>query len=163
MYEINVRNDHPALYFAADELKKYLRMMLPEGGDIPVGRGEGGFRVGLLDERSDDDTVFIETGETGGEILGSNPGAALIAVYRYLRLCGCRWLFPGEDGEWIPVLDALPPVSYRRTADHRYRGQCNEGAESQRAMLETIDFSPKLALNSYMLEFDVPFYYYDTY
>ena len=24
-------------------------------------------------------------------------------------------------------------------------------------------FSPKLAMNSYMLEFDVPFYYYDTY
>ena len=86
MYEINVRNDHPALYFAADELKKYLRMMLPEGGDIPVGRGEGGFRVGLLDERSDDDTVFIETGETGGEILGSNPGAALTPSRRQRRL-----------------------------------------------------------------------------
>ena len=108
MYEINVRNDYPILHFAADELKKYLRMMLPEGGDIPIGRGEGGFRIGLLSEQSDDDTVVIDTSETGGEILGSNPGAVLIAVYRYLRLCGCRWLFPGEDGEWIPVLDALP-------------------------------------------------------
>ena len=100
MYEINVRNDYPILHFAADELKKYLRMMLPEGGDIPIGRGEGGFRIGLLSEQSDDDTVVIDTSETGGEILGSNPGAVLIAVYRYLRLCGCRWLFPGEDGDW---------------------------------------------------------------
>ena len=163
MYEINVLGDHPILSFAADELKRYLRMMRPEGGEIPIGRGEGGFRVGLLAETSDDDTVFIDTSETGGAILGSNPGAALLAVYRYLRLCGCRWLFPGEDGEWIPMLDALPPVRYCHTADHRYRGHCNEGAESQRAMLETIDLSPKLALNSYMLEFDVPFYYYDAY
>lgn len=163
MYEISVLSEHPVLYFAADELKKYLRMMLPDGGEIPVGRGSNGFCVGLLDERSDDDTILIDTNENGGVLLGSNPGAALIAVYRYLRLCGCRWLFPGEDGEWIPMLDALPPVSYRRTADHRYRGQCNEGAESQRAMLEAIDFSPKLALNSFMLEFDIPFYYYDDY
>ena len=73
MYEINVRNDYPILHFAADELKKYLRMMLPEGGDIPIGRGEGGFRIGLLSEQSDDDTVVIDTSETGGEILGSNP------------------------------------------------------------------------------------------
>jgi len=48
-------------------------------------------------------------------------------------------------------------------ADCRYRGQCNEGAESQQAMLETIDFSPKIGLNVYMLEFDVPKIYYDWY
>ena len=73
-------NDHPILHFAADELKKYLRMMLPEGGDIPIGRGEGGFRIGLLSEQSDDDTVVIDTSETGGEILGSNPEQCWIAV-----------------------------------------------------------------------------------
>lgn len=122
MYEISVLSEHPVLYFAADELKEYLRMMLPDGGEIPVGHGSNGFCVGLLDERSDDDTILIDTNETGGVLLGSNPGAALIAVYRYLRLCGCRWLFPGEDGEWIPMLDALPPIRYRHTADHRYRG-----------------------------------------
>ena len=96
MYEINVRNDYPILHFAADELKKYLRMMLPECGDIPIGRGEGGFRIGLLSEQSDDDTVVIDTSETGGEILGSNPGAVLIAVYRYLRLLRLPLVIPGR-------------------------------------------------------------------
>ena len=166
-------SDHPAVHFAASELKKYLRMLLPEGGDVAVAAGGEGFRVGLtrdlhIDDREAadpalDDLIVIRTDACGGVIAGTNPGAVLIAVYRYLRLCGCRFLFPGVDGEYVPVLAELPPVSFRKLADHRFRGQCNEGAESQQAMLDTIDFSPKIGLNTYMMEFDVPFHYYDEY
>lgn len=86
----------------------------------------------------------------------------LLAVYKYLTLNGCRWLFPGIDGEFIPVKD-VEGVQFHKMADCRYRGQCNEGAESQQCMLETIDFSPKIGLNCYMLEFDIPKIYYDWY
>ncbi|MBR4873845.1 MAG: DUF4838 domain-containing protein, partial [Clostridia bacterium] len=106
-----------------------------------------------------DDIIYIEADEQGGIIAGSNPGAALIAVYRYLKAQGCRWLFPGVDGEWIPVVEGLKAVTYRKLADHRYRGQCNEGAEFQQNMMETIDFTPKIGLNVYMLEFTNPNYY----
>ena len=170
-----IRADH-VVDFAAEELKKYLRMMMPRCGEIPIAYrpdAVNAFRLGLMTDLdldiSDaadpqkDDIIYISTDKEGGIIAGSNPGALLIAVYRYLRFCGCRWLFPGVDGEWIPTIDSLPAVSYRKLADHRYRGQCNEGAEYQQNMLETIDFTPKIGMNTYMLEFDIPSAYYNSY
>ena len=57
----------------------------------------------------------------------------------------------------------IVPVTYRHKPSCRYRGWCNEGAEFQQNMLETIDFSPKVGLNVYMMEFRVPTSYYATY
>lgn len=176
MYWINKVAANPTVDFAAEELKKYLRMMMPRCGETPIAyapEAKDGFRIGLMEDfgldMSDakdiqlDDIIYIEADEKGGVIAGSNPGAALIAVYRYLKFQGCRWLFPGVDGEWIPVVDGLKPVSYRKMADHRYRGQCNEGAEYQQDMIETIDFTPKIGMNTYMIEFDDPYVYYGSY
>ena len=160
--------------FAAEELKKYLRMLMPRCGEIEIcydPAATSGFRLGLLEnfslpsQASDpvlDDEVYIETGKDSGILAGSNPRSVLFAVYRFLRLNGCRWLYPGVDGEHIPIRD-ITPQRYHKLADHRFRGHCNEGAESQQCMLETIDFYAKQELNVYMLEFDDPFYYYDSY
>jgi len=176
MYKIYTTSSTSTAFFAAEELKKYLRMMMPRAGDIPVAfdkNAKDGFVLGIMtdlgldtsdaEDLSLDDIVYIDANENGGIIAGSNPVALLIAVYRYLRFCGCRWLFPGIDGEWIPTIDALPAVNYRKLADHRYRGQCNEGAEYQSNMIETIDFTPKIGMNTYMLEFDIPSCYYNSY
>ena len=57
----------------------------------------------------------------------------------------------------------ITPVSLRHKPSFRYRGWCNEGAESQRCMLETIDFTPKVGMNVFMLEFRIPTFYYDCY
>lgn len=176
MYKISKITSNTTIDFAAEELKKYLRMMMPRCGEIPVNYVPGakdGFRIGIMADfgldTSDakdvllDDIIYIDADENGGIIAGSNPVATLIAVYRYLRFCGCRWLFPGIDGEWIPMVETLPCVNYRKLADHRYRGQCNEGAEYQPNMIETIDFTPKIGMNTYMLEFDNPYCYYNSY
>ena len=176
MFEIHIITAHPTASFAAEELKKYLRMMMPRCGAISIRSdptAESGFRLGLMqdfglelpdiEDAQLDDVVYLCTNEDGGIIAGSNPAAMLIAVYRYLRFCGCRWLLPGTDGEWIPVVQTLPTVNYRKKADHRYRGMCNEGAEFQRNMLEVIDFVPKIGLNTFMLEFDIPSQYYQKY
>jgi len=175
MYTIKKMRANHVLDFAAEELKKYLRMMMPHCSDIDICYEPGaidGFRLGLAEdfglefaEAKDsclDDVVHIETNECGGILAGSNPRSVLFAVYRYLKENGCRWLYPGIDGEYIPMTD-IRPVSYHYMADHRFRGQCNEGAESQQCMLETIDYYAKLEMNTYMLEFDIPFYYYDQY
>ncbi len=175
MYTINkIRADH-VIDFAAEELKKYLRMMMPSCGDIAIAYdpdASDGFRLGLLEDfaldTSDvddpvlDDVVQIKADENGGILAGSNPRSVLFAVYRYLKENGCRWLYPGVDGEFIPIAD-VQPVEYRHKASSRFRGQCNEGAEFQQSMLETIDFYAKLEMNVYMLEFDIPFTYYNTY
>ena len=175
MYKIFKYTDHPTVDFAAEELKKYLRMMMPRCGEIEICRDErdsDGFVLALCEdigipipETSEpelDDVVVINANGNGGIIAGSNPRALLIAVYEYLRKNGCRWLYPGVDGEYIPVTD-LKTVNYRKKADLRVRAQCNEGAEYQASMIETIDFSPKIGLNSYMLEFDNPKVYYNYY
>ena len=136
-----LRADH-VLDFAAEELKKYLRMMMPEGGDVDISYApdaKDGFRLGLLEdfglpfEGQDvrlDDVIHVETDKQGGILAGSNPRSVLFAVYRYLRENGCRWLYPGVDGDFIPLKD-VEPVSYHKMADHRFRGFCNEGSESQ--------------------------------
>ena len=175
MYTIHkIRADH-VIDFAAEELKKYLRMMMPACGDIAITYqpdSADGFRLGLLEDfgldTSDveepvlDDVVQIIADENGGILAGSNPRSVLFAVYRYLKENGCRWLFPGVDGDYIPI-QPVQPVNYRHKASHRFRGHCNEGAEFQQSMLETIDYFAKLEMNVYMLEFDIPFTYYNTY
>jgi len=168
-----MRADH-VIDFAAEELKKYLRMMMPQRGDIAISyepQATDGFRLGLLEdfdlpsEAEDpvlDDVIHVDTTETGGILAGSNVRSVLFAVYRFLRENGCRWLYPGVDGDYVPMKD-IAPVKYHKLADHRFRGHCNEGAESQQVMLETIDFYAKQELNVYMLEFNIPFGYYNSY
>ena len=168
-----LRSDH-VIDFAAEELKKYLRMLDPQCDEIGISFEPGardGFCLGLLEdfglpcEAEDpalDDVIHVETDASGGILAGSNVRSVLFAVYRLLRENGCRWLYPGIDGEYIPV-KALEPVKYHKLADHRFRGFCNEGAEYQQSMLETIDFYAKLEMNVYMLEFDIPYIYYERY
>lgn len=164
--------DHHVIDFAAEELRKYLLMMLPEQETPTLNRtGAEGFRLGLMQDFgldiSDckdmllDDIIYIDTKGANGIIAGSNPRSVLQAVYEYLRCNGCRWLFAGVDGEYIPVVEALRDVTYRKKADKSFRGQCIEGAVTQENMLAAIDYSPKVGLNSFMLECIVPFGYYD--
>ncbi len=160
---------------AAEELKKYLRMMMPEGGDIKISycpEARDGFRLGLMqdfgldvsdaEDTELDDILYIDCDTEGGIIAGDNPRSVLLAVYEYLRQNGCRWLMPTVDGEFIPMQD-IKPVKYRHKPPCRYRGWCNEGAEYQANMMDTIDFAPKVGLNVFMLEFRVPRGYYDRY
>ena len=158
--------------YAAEELRKYLRMMMPECGNVEIGydpSAKDGFRLGLMqdfgldisdaDDVELDDILYIDTDENGGIIAGDNPRSVLLSVYEYLRQNGCRWLFPGVDGEFIPVKD-IEPVNYRHKPTSRYRGLCNEGSEYQEGMVGCIDFLPKVGMNVFMMEFFIPTSYY---
>ena len=175
MLFVNKITSDSVVDYAAGELKKYLRMMMPEAGDVRISYAPDaadGFRLGLMQDFgldvSDaadtalDDILYIDCDERGGIIAGDNPRSVLLAVYEYLRQNGCRWLFPGVDGEFIPMTD-IKPVKYRHKPSCRFRGWCNEGAESQTCMYESIDFAPKVGLNVYMMEFRIPTSYYTRY
>ena len=114
MYRIYKITSDPVVDYAAEELKRYLRMMMPYGGEIKISYcpdATEGFRLGVMadfgldtSEAEDivlDDILHIDTDAEGGIIAGSNPRSVLLAVYRYLTMNGCRWLFPGKDGEII--------------------------------------------------------------
>ena len=175
MYTINKISFDSAIDYAAEELRKYLRMMMPECGNVEIScnaNAKEGFRLGLMQDfgldTSDaedlvlDDILYIDTDTDGGIIAGSNPRSVLLAVYEYLRQNGCRFLMPGVDGEFIPMQD-IKPVKYRFKPTSRYRGLCNEGSEFQSDMIEAIDFLPKVGMNVFMMEFFIPTSYYRRY
>ena len=175
MIFINKITSHETIDFAASELKKYIRMMQPNGGDVEISfcpNSDIGFRLGLMQDFgldvSDaentelDDIVYVDTDKNGGIIAGDNPRSVLLAVYEFLRQNGCRWLFPGVDGEYIPMKE-IEAVKYRHLASCRYRGPCIEGACSQQILLETLDFMPKVGMNVFQMQFLVPTVFYTRY
>ena len=175
MLKINKISSASAIDYAAEELRKYLRMMMPECGNIEIKYdtdAKDGFRLGLMQdfgldisdaaEPDLDDILYIDTDTKGGIIAGDNPRSVLLSVYEYLRQNGCRWLMPGVDGEFIPMQDIVS-VKYRHKPTSRYRGWCNEGAEFQSDMLDAIEFVPKVGMNIFMLEFFTPINYYQSY
>ena len=175
MLYIYKKTSRPAIDFAAEELKKYLRMMMPKVSDVRIAyepTAKDGFRLGLMEDfsldmsdvkdASLDDCVYIETTEEGGIIAGSNERSVLFAVYEFLKRNGCRWLYPGIDGEYIP-LKKTDPVSYRHVADMRFRGPCIEGAVSQKILLDYVDYMPKAGLNLFSSQFFLPKFFFDRY
>ena len=175
MFKINVITINETVIFAAEELKKYLRMMMTESGNFEIcfnTQANDGIRIGLMQDFnldvSDvadtalDDIIYIDMQEKSGIIAGDNPRSVLIAVYDYLRENGCRWLLPGIDGEFIPKRDTVP-VKRRFIPSGRYRGWVSEGTVFQQSFREAIDFAPKLGLNTFMIEFKFPKSYYMRY
>lgn len=160
MIKIYMRQYDPVIAFAAGELQKYLRMMQPEENQISIAvepEARDGFRLGLLqdlglpNEAKDpvlEDIVHIDTGEKGGILAGSNPRSVLFAVYRLLRLNGCRFLFAGPEGERIPV-KPLTPQRYHKAADHLIRGRTIEGRPTFEQVLASLDFYAKEELNAF--------------
>lgn len=174
--------DDVTVDFAAEELKKYLRMMMPQAGEVEILSKKKKAKVKHIDsfelqlgvmkdfgiptkEAKDlrfDDIVHIDVKKNGGILAGSNPRSVLFAVYTYLRKNGCRWLYPGFEGEYIPN-KPVGPVKYHKAADNRFRGQCDEGAQNQQAVLDMIDFATKLNMNLVSIEFFNPKFYFDSY
>ena len=175
MYTINKISSASPVDYAAEELRKYLRMMMPECGKVEIKyapEAKDGFRLGLMQDFgldvSDaedvelDDILYVDTDTDGGIIAGDNPRSVLLAVYEYLRQNGCRWLMPGVDGEFIPMQD-IKAVKYRHAPTSRYRGWCNEGYEYQPDMIDAIEFAPKVGMNVFMMEYFNPVAYYRRY
>ena len=175
MLTINKLSSNQVIDYAAEELKKYLRMMMPECGDIKIAynpKATDGFRLGLMQDLgldvSDaidptlDDILYIDCDEMGGIIAGDNPRSVLLTVYEYLRQNGCRWLMPGVDGEFIPMQD-IKPVKYRHKPSMRYRGSCQEGATGQHTLNTFFEWMPKVGLNTFMIQFRIPKEFYDRY
>ena len=154
MFTIHKMRDNQVISFAADELRKYLWTMMPKSG-CPIissdSKATDGFRLGLLEdfglenEAADpmwDDVVHIDTTAEGGILAGSNPRSVLFAVYRFLRLNGCRWFYPGPEGEYVPMKD-IEPQKYHKLADHRVRGYTIEGNPSMEQVVDWIDYQAK--------------------
>lgn len=162
--------------YAAEE---FIRLAAVVGGEkaetvtvaaMPAAPAGGEILLGTLDELSrprDDlhdpfieDIIDIDVARGTGIIAGSNPRSVLMAVYKYFWFAGCRWVRPGDDGEYLPRcgLQALC-CAYRKKADYPFRGECCEGAISYEHMRDTVYWMPKVGMNMYMIEGLVPYTY----
>lgn len=175
MFTIYKITSNQTVDYAAEELAKYLRMMMPEGGAAEISYNpdaKDGFRLGLMKDFgldvSDvedpllDDVLYIDTKGREGIIAGSNPRSVLLAVYEYFRQNGCRWLMVGIDGEYIPMKE-VENVSYRFKPDCRYRMWENEGSQSQQSMLDMIEFTPKIGMNGVGIQGRIPMPWSNSY
>lgn len=160
--------------FAAQELARYLSVMM---GEKPLlsksdSQVDAGICVGIMSDlpnisapsvidRKLDDAISISVSDGQGIIKGINPRSVLIAVYRYLTEQGCRWVRPGDDGEYIPQLDELRSVMLEETPSYRHRGICIEGAVSLEHVRSIIDWMPKLGFNGYFTQFRESYTFFD--
>ena len=144
-------SDCRVLAFAAEELERYLRRMCLNKEDDLI----FSFNVDE-EEQNRNDTFFICTGSSGGEISGNSERAVLLGVYHYLYRLGCRFL--GPNSEVIPVfIGELPKLRERKVASLRHRGVCIEGSSSRKNVCAFIDWLPKVGYNSFFLQFTVPY------
>ena len=162
--------------YAAEELKKYIVAM--SGGEIApdilhvtsLEAAPDAVLLGTLAElgKEDgeaydpmlDDIIDVEIKGTSGYIAGSNYRSILMGVYKYCTSAGCCFIRPGADGDYVPHADLLShSFTYRKRADHPFRGQCSEGATSYEHMRDMVLWLPKVGLNMYMIEGLVPYTY----
>jgi len=162
-------NERPVT-FAASELRKYLSRA--SGAKVTVksagsyDRNTPALWVGTFSafpgiikaKRSAsefDDAIHIDVARRGGIVAGVNPRSVLLAVYRYLRELGFRWVRPGRDGELIPSLNNPfgKRVSLRESPSYRHRCVCIEGASGWQHVRDMIDWLPKLGFNAYYVQF----------
>ena len=119
MYQIKKITSHPTVDFAAEELKKYLRMMMPEEGEIFITREQDateGFCLGLmqdfgldLSEADDvelDDIVHVdvdgsELNKTVHSVCGLR-GDVKLTLQKLLALVNAD-----EKPEWMAAVEAF--------------------------------------------------------
>lgn len=162
----------PTLAFAFQELSRILRKMDPTlsvDGRIYAAPDLSRENVIWLFAESSaavNDAIRIDVKNAQGVITGNSPRAVLIAAYRFVTELGCRFLFPGKDGEIIPsrrFARADFTVSVNETASYRHRGVCIEGAISYDHVANMIDYLPKVGMNGYFMQFHTPSTFFKRY
>lgn len=170
-----LRNSETILY-AAQELKKYLKMVDDKidaeilENDSNAHNDENTVTVGLLSDLGlydgdlndpmIEDIIDVNINNLNGYIAGSNERSILMGVYNFFKSAGCRWVRPGEGGEYIKKSDiSHHSFCFRKKADNPFRGECIEGAVSFEHVRDTVLWLPKVNMNMFMIEQIVPYNY----
>lgn len=148
------------LMFAAEELQKYLKMVLCD--EVSVSENEGKYTItlgiGLRDSVKNmpteaDDAIEIDINDMSGIITGSNARSVLIGCYRFLRETGFSFIKPGKNGEKIPATLTKRTVYVAEKPAYRHRGVVIEGSLYRECLSDFIEWLPKVGLNSYFIQF----------
>jgi hypothetical protein len=121
------------------------------------------FILGTFEDLADDlgteqknsfwnDAVFLRSRDKQLYVSGPNPRSVLFSVYAYLEKLGCRWLYPGPEGDYTPKATIrLDGFDLYERASSMIRGAAAypdiEGAASY------IDWMAKSRLNYFFSEY----------
>lgn len=172
--------DSQTIDFAAQELRKYLKLMdsgvlinifssdsyndqiTSSGIWLGIDEKFSGF-VPEVENKTEDDAIYIDVDKFSGVITGSNKRSVLIAAYRFLRELGCNWIRPGDDGEIVPETELKgQKVFVKEKAAYRHRCVCLEGAVSYEHVYNMIDWLPKMAMSGYFVQFFIPYTFFNS-
>jgi hypothetical protein len=106
----------PPVALAAGELRRYIERI--SGAQLPlrtIRRSPNLLSIGAAQDSAPDvqppegadDSFRIAITAEGAAMVGANPRSTLYAAYDLLERLGCRWFFPGEDGEYVPAARTL--------------------------------------------------------
>lgn len=143
--------------FAESELKKYWKLLT----------GSKDCEILLENENLSSENVFSESYSVDvkngkGLIKGRNARSVLLGVYHFLREAGCRFLYPGIEGEYIPsVPGENVTVCLNFTPKYRHRGITIEGSCSVEQVLDLVDWSVKNGFNSYFIQFRTGYTFFE--
>lgn len=148
--------------FAKDELEKYLNL-INLTADIKLGLFDDFNIESDTEDPFWDDAYKISIKDGCGYAAGSNGRSVLFAVYRILEEWGIGWLRPGKDGTYIPENGEYKDIEIDEKADYRHRTMCIEGAITIENALDMIEWIPKVSFNSYYIQFNDAFIFFDRY
>lgn len=166
---------NPTISYAKEELSKYLIKMSNMSIHMNKASKNTTYEIILgtfkyLKINSDikvkdskfDDAIYINITNGKGIISGINPRSTLLAVYRFLAEAGCKWIRPGKDGEIIPKVNIQTlSIHILEKPSYRHMGICIEGANSNKNVLDIIEWMPKAGFNSYFIQFREAYTFYE--
>lgn len=141
--------------FAREELNRYFFKMTGSENNIQLVLTKN-------DENVFEESFCICVDGDGGKISGVNGRSVLLGVYRFLRELGCKFLYPGADGEIIPVLstdNVCVHVDFTSAITHR--GLTLEGGCSCEHVANFIDWGVKNGFNSYFIQFRTGYTFFE--
>lgn len=147
--------------FLMDEWKEYFERIYSSTLNQVEVASDADIRFELVHTQTDIDQIKIDIQNGKGLIQSNTPIGLLIALYRFFKQVGVRYLRPGKENEVIPMNQAVQfqdvVVQIEETASFKHRGVCIEGADSFENVQNFIDWLPKIGMNSFFIQFENPY------
>ena len=121
-------HDNAVMQYAANEMQRYIYQI--SDAYLPVrGPGSGTDAQRVIRISADAtalgslDGFSVATRGNHVRISGGSPLGAVYGTYAFLESLGCRWCWPGPDGEVVPKHDPLvvPELDIREKPDFKIR------------------------------------------
>lgn len=161
---VGMIGNNPTVKYAYDEMARLLKRIDPSTYiDLRIYNERIEEKSNLLwlgidgtVKEDKEDEIYISVKGTSGIITGSNPRSVLMAAYRFMYELGCRFVYPGAEGEIVPMRKLTEEdlnVFVDEKPSYRYRAIALEAAVGYEHVRNIIEWLPKVGMNGYYIPF----------